>query len=244
MKLLPKFSFKKVFGKTSLFLMGLVIGAFLFMPWEIVWTSVFKKVDEKVSAVELSWGTFTEAGPLSFMVNNLTIKTQKGLVITLPSAGISLGLSPLVDVTVDSGPQLHAKLFRAKTLTITGGLDLSKLTNFSDLSGKVRITSDVSFPDWGKPPSSGSLVVRAPGVNIPGGLEATDIDVNAVLAGNQLQLNSFSCGQPIPVTAKGQATLNWNRLPISTYSIEGEATFGNTKRQFNKSGRLSKYINF
>lgn len=244
MKFLPKFSLKKTLGRISLYLCGLLIGAFLFMPWEIVWTTVFKKVDAKVSAVDLSWGAFSEAGPLSFMVNNFTIKTKKGLIITLPKAGLSFGFSPLVELTVDSGPLLSAKVFQTKTLTLSGGVDLSRLTSLAGLGGKARITADVSFPDWGKPPRSGSIILKSPQVEIPGGLTAGDIDINAVLAGNQFQLNGFSCGQPIPVTAKGQATINWNRLPLSKYNISGEATFGNTKRQFNKSGNLSKYLNF
>lgn len=244
MKFLPKFSIKKALGRTALFFCGLLIGAFLFMPWEIVWTTVFKKVDSKVSAVKLSWGTFSDAGPLSFMVNNFTVKTNKGLVISLPQAGLSFGLSPLVELTVDSGPRLSAKVFQAKTLTINGGVDLARVTSLDGLGGKVRITADVGFPDWGVPPRTGSIVLRSPQVEIPGGLIAEDIDVNAVLAGNQFQLNSFSCGPPIPVTAKGQANINWKRLPASTYNISGEAVFGSTTRQFNKSGSLSKYLKF
>ncbi|CCO23263.1 conserved exported protein of unknown function [Maridesulfovibrio hydrothermalis AM13 = DSM 14728] len=248
MKYIPnfslKFSFKKVIGRFSLFLAGLLLGAFLFMPWEVLWSQAFAFADSKISKATIQWGDFVSAGPLSFEVTNLLITTDKGLVITVPQLGMNLGLSPLLELRVKTGPTLSAKLFQTKSLTLNGGVDLAKLVRMDGLGGKVRITSDVGFPKWGAPPRTGSLVVRSDEVEIPGGLIAEDINVNAVLSGNQFQLNSFSCGQPIPVTAKGSATLNWKQLPQSSYNISGSVSFGSTERQFSKSGNLSKYLNF
>ncbi|GKT34181.1 hypothetical protein ADUPG1_002758, partial [Aduncisulcus paluster] len=195
-----------------LFLAGLILGSFLFMPWEIAWSQAFKLADAKISKATIQWGDFVSAGPFSFEVTNVYVTTNKGLTVTVPQLGVSLGLSPLLEV--------------------------------DGLGGKVRITSDVGFPEWGAPPRTGSLVVRSDAVEIPGGMIAEDVNVNAVLAGKQLQLNSFSCGQPIPVTAKGSATLDWKRLPNSSYSISGTTTFGTTERQFSKSGKLNKYLKF
>lgn len=248
MKFVPKFSFnfsfKKVLGRFFLFLAGLLLGAFLFMPWEVVWAQVFKMADSKISKATIQWGDFVSAGPLSFEVTNVHVTTQKGIVITVPQLGFDVGFSPLVEVRIKTGPTLTARLFQTKSMTLNGGVDLSKIVRMDGLGGTVRITSDVGFPEWGKPPRTGSLVVRSPQVEIPGGLIAEDVNVNAVLAGNQFQLNSFSCGQPIPVNAKGSATLNWNNLPQSSYQISGSATFGSTERQFSKSGNLSKYLRF
>ncbi|GEM_PF-3102198 len=248
MKFIPnisfKFSFKKVFSRFFLFLAGLILGAFLFMPWEVVWSQAFKFADSKISKATIQWGDFVSAGPLSFEVTDVYITTPKGLIVTVPQLGVDLGLSPLLEVRVKTGPTLSAKVFQTKSLTLSGGVNLAKLIKMDGLGGKVRITSDVGFPKWGAPPRTGSLVVRSDEVEIPGGLIAEDVNVNAVLAGNQFQLNSFSCGQPIPVNAKGSATLNWKRLQASTYNISGSATFGSTERQFSKSGNLSKYIKF
>ncbi|WP_245549579.1 hypothetical protein [Maridesulfovibrio hydrothermalis] len=214
------------------------------MPWEVLWSQAFAFADSKISKATIQWGDFVSAGPLSFEVTNLLITTDKGLVITVPQLGMNLGLSPLLELRVKTGPTLSAKLFQTKSLTLNGGVDLAKLVRMDGLGGKVRITSDVGFPKWGAPPRTGSLVVRSDEVEIPGGLIAEDINVNAVLSGNQFQLNSFSCGQPIPVTAKGSATLNWKQLPQSSYNISGSVSFGSTERQFSKSGNLSKYLNF
>ncbi|TIH18071.1 hypothetical protein D0S45_05825 [Marinifilum sp. JC120] len=248
MKFIPnisfKFSFKKAIGSFFLFLAGLILGAFLFMPWEIAWSQAFKLADSKISKATIQWGDFISAGPLSFEVTNVYVTTQKGLTVTVPQLGVSLGLSPLVEVRVKTGPTLTARLFQTKSLTLGGGVDLAKLVQMDGLGGKVRITSDVGFPSWGAPPRTGSLVVRSNEVEIPGGLIAEDVNVNAVLAGKQFQLNSFSCGQPIPVTAKGSATLDWKRLPNSSYTISGTTTFGTTERQFSKSGKLNKYLKF
>ncbi len=248
MKFIPKisfkFSFKKVVGSFFLFLAGLIIGAFLFMPWEVAWSQAFKLADAKISKATIQWGDFVDAGPLSFEVTNVNVTTNKGLTVTVPQLGVSLGLSPLVEVRVKTGPTLTARLFRTKSLTLGGGVDLAHLVRMDGLGGKVRITADVGFPEWGAPPHTGSLVVRSDAVEIPGGMVAEDVDVNAVLAGKQFQLNSFSCGQPIPVTAKGNAVLDWKRLPNSSYTISGTTTFGSTERQFSKSGKLSKYLNF
>ncbi|WP_320171810.1 hypothetical protein [Maridesulfovibrio sp.] len=250
MKFLPKlnlnfsFSFKKILGRFFLFIAGLLLGAFLFMPWEVAWSQVFKIADAKISKATIQWGDFISAGPLSFEVSNVHVTTQNGIVITIPQLGFDVGISPLVEVRVKTGPTLTARLFQAKSLTLGGGVDLGKLVRMDGLGGKVRITSDVGFPAWGKPPHTGSLVLRADQVEIPGGLIAEDVNVNAVLAGNQFQLNSFSCGQPIPVSAKGAATLNWGNLASSTYQISGSTTLGSTERQFSKSGNLSKYLSF
>ncbi len=244
MKFIPKFSIKKGLGRFFLFLAGLILGVFLFMPWEVVWSQVFKQVDAKVSKATIQWGDFVSAGPLSFEVTNLYVTTNKGLVITIPQFGMSFGLSPLVEVRVKTGPVLVAKVFKSKSLTLSGGVDLSKVVKLDGLGGIVKITSDVGFHEWGGTPKTGSLVVRSKQVEIPGGLIAEDVNVNAVLAGNQFQLNSFSSGMPVPTDAKGSATLNWDNLQASTYNISGSVTFGNTKRQFSKTGNLSKYLNF
>ncbi len=248
MKFIPKisikFSFKKVIGCFFLFLAGLILGAFLFMPWEIAWSQAFKLADSKISKATIQWGDFVSAGPFSFEVTNVYVTTNKGLTVTVPQLGVSLGFSPLLEVRVKTGPTLTARLFQAKSLTIGGGVDLAKLIQMDGLGGKVRITSDIGFPEWGVPPRTGSLVVRSDAVEIPGGMVAEDVSVNAVLAGKQLQLNSFSCGQPIPVAAKGSATLDWKRLPNSSYTISGTTTFGTTERQFSKSGQLNKYLKF
>lgn len=244
MKFIPNFSIKKILARFFLFLAGLILGAFLFLPWEVVWSQAFKLADSKISTATIQWGDFISAGPLSFEVTNVHVTTNKGLVVTVPQLGMDLGLSPLLEVRVKTGPTLSAKVFQTKSLTLNGGVDLGRLIKMDGLGGKVRITSDVGFHEWGAPPRTGSLVLRSDEVEIPGGLIAEDVNVNAVLSGNQFQLNSFSCGQPIPVSAKGSATLNWKRLPASTYTISGSATFGNTERQFSKSGNLSKYIKF
>ncbi|WP_320006654.1 hypothetical protein [Maridesulfovibrio sp.] len=250
MKFLPKislnfsFSFKKLFKNFFLFLAGLTLGAFLFMPWEVAWSQAFKLADAKISKASIQWGDFISAGPFSFEVTNVNVKTRKGLTITVPQLGVSLGFSPLVEVRVNTGPTLTARLFQTKSLTFGGGVDISKLVQMEGLGGKVRITADVGFPNWGAPPHTGSLLVHSDMVEIPGGMTAEDVSVNAILAGQQFQLNSFSCGQPIPVTAKGSATLDWKQLPNSSYNITGTTTFGETERQFSKSGKLSKFINF
>jgi len=250
MKFIPKISFKfsfsikKLFKNFFIFLAGLILGAFLFMPWEVAWHQAFKLADAKISKATITWGDFVSAGPFSFEVTNVHVKTGKGLTVTVPQLGMSLGFSPLLEVRVKSGPTLTARLFQTKSLTLGGGVDLAKLLQMEGLGGKVRITADVGFPKWGAPPRTGSLVVRSDMVEIPGGMAAEDVNVNAVLAGKQFQLNSFSCGQPIPVTAKGSATLDWKRLSNSQYNISGTTTFGETERQFSKSGTLSKFINF
>ena len=248
MKFIPnisfKFSFKKFFKIFFLFLAGLILGAFLFMPWEIAWSQAFKLADAKISKATIQWGDFVSAGPFSFEVTNVYVTTNKGVTVTVPQLGVSLGFSPLLEVRVKTGPTLTARLFQTKSLTLGGGVDLAKLIQMDGLGGKVRITSDVGFPEWGAPPRTGSLVVRSDQVEIPGGMIAEDVNVNAVLAGKQLQLNSFSCGQPIPVTAKGSAILDWKRLSSSSYSISGTTTFGTTERQFSKSGKLNKYLKF
>ncbi|WP_027720805.1 hypothetical protein [Maridesulfovibrio zosterae] len=248
MKFIPnisfKFSIKKAIGRFLIFLAGLIIGAFLFMPWEVVWSQAFKFADAKISKATIQWGDFISAGPLSFEVTNVYVTTAKGLVITIPQLGVDLGFSPLLEVRVKTGPTLSAKVFQTKSLTLNGGVDLAKLVRLDGLGGKVRITSDVGFPKWGAPPRTGSIVLNSDQVEIPGGLIAEAVKINAVLSGNQFQLNSFSCGQPIPVDAKGSATLNWKQLPSSSYNISGRVTFGSTERQFSKSGNLSKYLNF
>lgn len=239
-----RFSIKKALARFFLFIAGLLLGAVLFMPWEVLWSQVFKLADSKIAKANIQWGDFISAGPLSFEVTNVHITTDKGIVVTVPQLGFEVGVSPLVEVRVTTGPTLSAKLFQTKSLTLSGGVDLARLVRLDGLGGKVRITSDVGFPEWGKPPRTGSLVVRSDQVEIPGGLIAEDVNVNAVLSGNQFQLNSFSCGQPIPVEAKGSATLNWGNLGESSYQISGSTTFGSTERQFSKSGNLSKYLNF
>ncbi|OEU69696.1 MAG: hypothetical protein BA863_10810 [Desulfovibrio sp. S3730MH75] len=244
MKFIPKFSIKKVLGRFFLFMGGLILGAFLFLPWEVVWSQVFKMADAKISAATIQWGDFVSAGPLSFEVTNVYVTTNKGQIITIPQLGVYAGFSPLLEVRVKTGPVLSAKVFKSRALTLSGGIDLARIIKMDGLGGKVKITSDVSFPEWGAPPKSGSLVLRSAQVEIPGGLIAEDVSVNAVLSGNQFQLNSFSSGMPIPANAKGSATLNWDNLRDSTYTISGSAIFGNTERQFSKSGNLSKYLNF
>lgn len=244
MKFIPKFSIKKGLGKFFLFIVGLILGVFLFMPWEVVWSQVFKQVDAKITKATIQRGDFVSAGPLSFEVTNLYITTSKGLVITIPQLGVYFGLSPLVEVRVKTGPVLIAKVFKSKSLTLSGGVDLAKIIKLDGLGGVVKITSDVGFHEWGGPPTTGSLVVNSKQIEIPGGLIAEDVSVNSVLAGNQFQLNSFSSGMPVPTEAKGSAMLNWKNLKASTYNIAGSVTFGNTKRQFSKTGNLSKYLNF
>lgn len=220
------------------FVVGLLIGLALFMPWAKIWESGLRSIPGGARGVGLSWAEIVDADMLGCRVRDLKISFPQGR-LTLPEAEVRLGLVTPLTVVARTGPELTARLGWGKTLALDGGLETAALGLEPPLKGRVNVVGELGFDGWGGPPTSGRLDLASASLALPSGLSAQDMSAVLSLAGQRLNIEKFQAAKPVPLEAQGNVDLVWGALPSSTGSINGTVAMGGQKQPFQRSGRLS-----
>lgn len=221
-------------------LAGLALGFLLFLPTEGIWRSVLEKAAKQLEPHKMTWEGIQDAGLTGFTLTGFSLKTQQGTIdLSLSRVKIRLGLFTLAEVTATTGPSLTLTIKRDKTVLLSGGFDLSAL-NRKNVSGQAKIQGDMTFPAWGAPPSSGQISLSADTLNLPGGLNAENIQASAQLADSRLTITGFEAEKPLPVKAQGFVDLVWTNPRTSNYSLTGAYSLAGKEQTFQKSGTLEQ----
>ena len=230
---------KTLTGRVLWVALGLMLGLFLFMPWEVVWSSLLSKADSKLSAVEIQWRDVPDAHINSVRIAGLQLTTPFARV-SLPECSLRLGLSPLVKVgIVSGGQQLQISLDSDKRIALQGAIDPGEIVEGHKVEGVVEVNGAFLFPDWKTPrPDKGTLELAASRLLALGSIEAEGVLIRTELEGDTLRINSFSLQKPFPIEGKGSVVLNFSDLLSSTYQIEGTIRLGDIVQPFTREGSL------
>lgn len=228
----------------ALFLAGIVLGLILFLPREGFWLNILDRAATAAAPHSLAWSGLEDASLTGFTLTGFSFATQQGTVnLSIPRLKVSVGISPMLEVTAITGPALKVEVFRDKSVRFAGGFDLAALGR-KELSGTAAAKGSLSFRNWGGPPQSGQLSLEAPALSLPGGLSAEKAKAAADLSDTRLTITSFEAEKPVPVKAQGTVDLVWNNPRASSYALTGSLTLGNKEQSFQKSGTLEQIPGF
>ncbi len=224
----------------GLFILGAILGGILFLPKEAVWLKALDTAALSLAPHAMAWSSIEDAGLTGFTLTEFSLKTQQGTFnLSIPKLKVSLGLSPLAEITATTGPVLKVQAYRDRSVTLSGGFDLAALGR-KEMSGAVTAKGDMNFKAWGGPPMSGQLSVSADTLALPGGLVAEKVKAAADLADTRLTITNFEAEKPVPIKGQGTVDMVWTNPRASSYSLTGTMTLGSKEQAFQKSGTLEQ----
>lgn len=231
---------RQIVKSLALFLLGAALGLVLFLPRETLWLQVLDKAAAGLAPHKMAWSSIEDAGLTGFTLTGFTLQTQQGTVnLSIPKLKVSLGLSPLAEIAVTTGPVLRVQAFQDKSVQLAGGFDLAALGR-KEMSGAVTAKGGLNFKAWGGPPLSGQLTLSADSLALPAGISAEKVKAAADLADTRLTITSFEAEKPMPIKAQGTVDLVWTNPRASSYAVSGSLTLGNKEQTFQKSGTLEQ----
>ncbi|MBG0775568.1 MAG: hypothetical protein H0S85_03945 [Desulfovibrionaceae bacterium] len=232
---------RKFLLHTGLFLAGLVIGALLFAPWDQLWTRALVLAAGRLP-VSMSWRQVDGASATSVRVKGLAFATPKGMV-EFSEARLSLGLSPLVRLSLRTGSQVFdVSASLGGDVRLGGGVDVGALLPGRNMDGGLSLSGALHFDTWKRPPSSGTLAASASTLVLPNAMRVEQMQLAADLKGSDLTLRSFTLDKPVPMEAAGTVALNFRRLADSEVNVTGTAKVGPTGTKFKKQGTLGSLL--
>lgn len=232
---------KATAGKIFLGLAGLIIGVWLFMPWEAVWSYALSRTTPKLKNVEIAWTGLDGSGPRTLKMQDVRVNVRERQFY-IHELTVKIGLTR-ARIIADTGPKLEIMATWDKKTTIHGKTDLGALLpGNSKIKGTVGLNGDLAFPEWGKPPITGRMEITSDSLQIKQGMTAEDLLLVAELDRQDLALRTFTIEKPLPVEATGTVELDWQNLHFSPYRISGRVTAGSTVREFEKYGELRELM--
>lgn len=253
------------------FAAALALGLALFAPWDLIWPQVLSRAIAGAPRLAVGWRSLEQASALGFTLRGLSVNATgrfaaeaeslslrlsltpvslAGLtarsgrtVLHLDQARLELGFSPLAVLRLTAGEELALSLIRRRTLVATGQTDLAGLLPESGIKGLAGISADLTWEDWGRPPTSGAAEFTAETLTLPDGRTAAGIAAAATLDRDQLTLRELRLREPVPLRGRGSARLAWGNLAASTYEFSGLLFPGTLDKEINRQGSLYEVFN-
>ena len=224
-------------------LVGLVVGTFLFLPWETVWGKALAEADARTPGLSISWSDIPEAQANELRIKDLRLKAARGQV-SVPELFLRLGVSPLTRLRILSGGQaLEAMLNLDRHLLLRGGLDLGALVAGGKVGGVVKVSGDLAFPGWKSPwPHAGRLDISAQDLTVMQSMQVKNFSLLAEMEGDILHIRSFSLEQPVALQGQGEVRLNRQDPLSSTYTLHGTVRFGDSRQNFTRQGNFRQGV--
>lgn len=257
-------------GVTFLFFIALIIGLALFAPWAKVWSSALHLVIKKTPQLQAQWTDINEAGMFHFRITGLKVHSPqsvfaadeayvkfgltpviiKGLQLdfdktktVIKEATLRVGLSPLLHLQLDTGPELHVRLFEGKKLTVHGAADLANLLAGRRITGTMKVLADCRWKkEWKHYPDAGSIELFAKSLTLPPDKAHTSVSLYLDLEGQRATIRKHSVKAPLPVRAQGFVELHSNPLS-SRVTIDGKIGDGENAVSFShQNKRLERLL--
>ncbi|WP_157493068.1 hypothetical protein [Desulfonatronovibrio magnus] len=224
-----------------IFCAGLLLGLTLFFPKHIIWENLFNRLHVQELNIISSYN-LDEAGLFSARLLDVRLNIA-GEKFVLPRVSLSLGFSPLANITVDSGPELQIALKRGPVIKSTGAINLATIFIDRELSGHVWFDIDmlVSKETW--LPVQGSISAGSKqGINIDSDPVLTSFDLDAKLHEARLEIAKLEGTGPVDFSLAGNVALNYDNLQASVYLVQGSYTLAGQTTPFRQQGRLSEFL--
>ncbi|MDD4951843.1 MAG: hypothetical protein PHV85_04780 [Desulfovibrionaceae bacterium] len=227
----------------ALAVLGFLVGLLLFTPWAKVWGDYLRRADQNMPSLALDWESIDRAGPLSFRLLNLSIALGRNrMPLNIRSAEVRLGLSPLADIRIDTGPDLHVLAFGDKAVELKGELNLASVTGCGDMAGNLKIKGKAELPEWGEFPDRGWLELRAGEMTLARSLVCKGFELLVQFEGDRLAVKTLSLREPVEIMAQGRLDVDRELFCRSSYLISGDMTVAGVRTPFSQSGRLEAFL--
>ena len=231
----------RILARMTFIFVGFLIGASLFTPWRKIWANALTRLDESMPAIGLTWSSIDRDGPLGFRVRDFRITVaQTPGSLHFKHATVSVGLSPLATVQLDTGgPQCHLRLFSNGVFDFEGDLNLTYLLGYSEFKGALRAAGSLFLPEGARLPRDGWVDVRSQQLVLPGEKIVEDLAFTAEIENENMDIRDFSMRLPLNYKSSGTAVINPDDLFRTTFHLRGDMTVGKDTFPYSMDGTLA-----
>ncbi|MCJ2165110.1 MULTISPECIES: hypothetical protein [unclassified Pseudodesulfovibrio] len=234
----------RILARLVLMTLGLLVGVWLFTPWDKIWASALTRLDERLPSVGLTWGAIDRDGPLSFRVRDFKINVaQTPGLLHFEYAYVTVGLSPLATVRLNTGgSQCRLELFSNGVFDFEGDLNLTYLLGYSDFKGILRASGSLFLPAGARLPKNGWVDVRSQQLILPGEKTLEDLAFTAEIENENMEVRDFSMRLPITYKSTGTAVIDPNNLFRTYFRLRGDMTVGKESFPLEMEGSLAEAL--
>ncbi|WP_238528166.1 hypothetical protein [Pseudodesulfovibrio mercurii] len=234
----------RILARLVLMTLGVALGVVLFTPWAKIWASALTRLDAGLPAVGLAWSGIDRDGPFGFRLRDFTISVaQTPGRLHFHHAYVSMGLSPLATVRLDTGgPQCSLEVFSNGVFDFEGDLDLTYLLGDSDLKGVVRASGSLFLPAGARLPRNGWVDVRSAQLVLPGNKVIEDLAFTAEITNENMAVRDFSMRLPLNYKSAGTAVLDPDNLFRTRFDLKGDMTVGREVFPYEMHGTLADAV--
>ena len=233
--------FKKTFTRALLFIIGLAAGLAIFFPRDLHWQYMIARAERDYEGMSIKYN-LSEAGWYKAGIDNMEI-LYRGHRYFLPLVRVRLGLSPLLQAVVDTGPEMLLSLERGNKISVLGEISLDRILPDQEVGGNLRVEAEAYFQTWDQPPTEGKITVRSLGmVSLDDALNIRDLEILAVLTGNRLEIQNLRALEPVEFVSSGHALLDWGNQDRSTYHVQGRFILAGESHPFEQQGRIVELL--
>ncbi|QGY39305.1 hypothetical protein GM415_03945 [Pseudodesulfovibrio cashew] len=234
----------RILARFFLVLLGFLIGAALFTPWNKIWASALASLDERLPSVGLKWDAIDRDGPFGFRVRGLRISVANTPgSLRFQQAYVNVGFSPVAHVRLDTGgPQCELNLFQSGAFEFEGDVNLTTLLGGADVRGVLRVAGNLFLPAGAVLPKNGWIDVRSQQLLLPDGKSVEDLAFTAEIHGRDMTVRDFSMGKPLAYKAAGTGVLHRGNLFRTRFDLKGEMTIGQRTFPYEMQGSLADAV--
>lgn len=226
---------------TLLVLLGFMLGAALFTPWDKLWTRAITSFDQRAPDLALSFERMDHAGPLGFQLHNLSAVVA-GTPVSVQKARISVGFNPRVSLRLDTGgPEFFIDIDADGTVRFNGAISLTALLVHGGIQGDVRAEGELTFPPGAGGPQ-GAISLLSADLLLPSGLRLRGLTLDAGVTPTTLDIRTLTTTEPIKLSAAGTVELDEERFLDSTYTVSGKVLREDGEEFFTHAGRVDRYF--
>ncbi len=228
----------KAFTWSLLFIIGLIAGMAIFFPGDMHWTYLINRAGQSHDAnvrYSLAQASWNEA-----LIKNLEISRGQ-YTYFFPQARVRLGLRPLFQAVLDTGPEMTLSLKRGKKISVLGEIDLNRLLPGQEIRGRLWIDADVHFQDWDYPPAWGIIEMKSSKISgLDNSMDIKDLALMAELVDSRLEIQVLRAEVPMEFTCSGHVLPVWDNPDRSTYHVHGHFILAGDKIPFEQQGRINE----
>jgi|GEM_PF-2303584 len=233
---------KKIPAWGLLFLFGLLLGTFMFFPTQIFWERGFREADQRVPEMRMSRESLLDSGWTGVRMQGVKISHADSTYV-LPVVRARLGLSPLIRIEVDTGPEMVLGVKRGREVFLKGEADLSQMIPDRDVEGLIRADVLAVFDSWGQPPAMGRAELESSSpLALSRDLRLDGFFLEAALREEQLEILQLEFKEPAELECTGSVALNWSSPLESTYRVQGNISLGGGSTPFEQQGRIKDLV--
>lgn len=220
-----------------LFVLGLIVGAVLFLPQRSLWTKTLNRLN--TSGTMFTWERLDKSGLFGARLKNADLKLGN-IKLHFSEIVISPGLFKPVAVRAETGNEaLEMSISWSKRLIVSGKADNRILLGTDKASGAGELDVDLRFSNWTDIPNQGHVNISGLDMVLPDNTLIGNLRLKLSGNGQIVRIEQLAMDKPYPIQGSGSVQLNGADTKASVFSINGTVQAGQQVKNFNKVGTLA-----